>query len=434
MADGYSGSALAELRARAIGLFNQGVAASDPEAAVISTLQSRADLISASRRVVLIAFGKASCAMARAALPFVRDKLLRACVVTNRENATKVEGAEVVIGGHPLPDEGSLAGADLITEVASSAKQGDLVLLLISGGGSALVCAPALGISLADKIALNNGLVHCGADIAEINAARQVFSTLKGGGLADLTAGISTLSLMLSDVPGDDIRVIASGPTARPSTSASDALFVLQRHNLLATLPKPLRKHLADLAVAKDRARKSFEHVENVIIGSNRISLQRMISGAEELYPVVMKAADWLGGDVAVAAAALHRFAQHAAGQECSVAILAGGETTVKVRGRGKGGRNQELALHFALLNERSPISRPWVFLSGGTDGRDGPTNVAGGLVDHGSAKRMRAQGCRPEACLDDNDSYSALSSSGDLFSTGATGTNVADLQIILIL
>ena len=433
MAIGCSASALAELRTQAIHLFNQGVAASDPQAAVVSALKARAGLIAASRRVVLIAFGKAACAMARAALPFVRDKLARACVVTNRENASDVEGAEVVVGGHPLPDEGSLIGANLIREVACSARQGDLVLLLISGGGSALVCAPALGVSLADKIALNEALIHCGADIAEINVVRQVFSALKGGGLAELTAGVRTLSLMLSDVPGDDTTVIASGPTAQPVTSASDAILVLRRHNLLESLPASLRGRLSNLEAAGKPSRKGFEHVENVVIGSNRISLRKMTSNAEELFPVVMKAADWLSGDVADAASALHHFALHAARQDAPMAIVAGGETTVKVLGRGKGGRNQELALRFALLDERSPLSRPWVFLSGGTDGRDGPTDVAGGLVDYGSARRMRAQGCRPEVCLHENDSYSALSSSGDLFSTGPTGTNVADLQIMLI-
>lgn len=428
-----SASPLIELRMQALHLFHQGIAASDPESAVASVLEARRATIDAARRVVLIAFGKAACPMTRAALPFAGDKLGRACVVTTRENATEIDGVEVIVGGHPLPDEGSLRGGSAIEEAARSATSGDLVLLLISGGGSALVCAPAPGISLADKVALNEALVHCGADISEINAVRQMFSRLKGGRLAQLASGVRMLSLILSDAPGDDIATIASGPTAKPATGVFDALVVLKRHKLLESLPLVLRRRLDDLAARKQSETASYDHVENVVIGSNRISLERVVSDAEERYPIVVKAADWLSGDVSEATSAYQRLALFAARQEGPMAIVAGGETTLSVRGSGRGGRNQELALRFALLNERSPIRRPWVFLSGGTDGRDGPTDAAGGLVDSGSIERMRKHGCRPEANLNNNDSYYALASSGDLLLTGPTGTNVADLQILLI-
>jgi hydroxypyruvate reductase len=430
---GGSASDLIRLRAQAVELFREGVAASDPEGAVASALKTRTETIAAARRVILVAFGKAACPMARAALPFVGDKLHTACAVTNRENLVEVAGVEVIAGGHPLPEEGSVRGADAIESAARSARPGDLLLVLVSGGGSALTCAPAQGVPLADKIALNEALIRSGADITEINAVRQSFSRLKGGRLAQLASGARVLSLILSDVPGDDVATIASGPTARPSTCVADAKAILERYDLVRTLSPTLREYLDDPAARTQPDAEYFDHVENVVIGSNAISLQRVMSSAGSHYPVVVKADDWLDGDVSEAAATLHRLAVFAARQEGPVAIVAGGEPTVRVRGSGRGGRNQELALRFALLNERTSIRRPWVFLSGGTDGRDGPTDAAGGLVDAGSTSWMRQLGCSPEDYLDNNDSYRALALSGDLLMTGPTGTNVADLQILLM-
>lgn len=433
MGFGCSASALIKLRAQAIELFREGVAASDPGCAVASALNARREIIAAARRVILIAFGKAACPMARAALPFVGDKLHTACAVTNRENLVEIDGVQVIAGGHPLPDEGSVRGADAIESAARSANHGDLLLVLISGGGSALICAPVPGIALADKIALHEALIRSGADITEINAIRQSFSRLKGGRLAQIASGVKVLSLVLSDVPGDDVAAIASGPTAKPLTTAADATAILKRHDLFEILPRILRAYLAGSAAQIGVEAESFDHVENVVIGSNAISLQRVMNSASMHYPIVVKADDWLCGDVSEAAAALHRLAVFAARQEGPVAIVAGGEPTVKVCGDGRGGRNQELALRFALLDERTSIRRPWVFLSGGTDGRDGPTDAAGGLVDAGSTKWIRRLGGSPEASLNNNDSYPALASSGDLLITGPTGTNVADLQILLM-
>lgn len=433
MAPGGSASELIKLRARAVELFREGIAASDPERAVASALKARTQIIAAARRVILVAFGKAACPMARAALPFLGDKLHTACAVTNRENLVEVAGVEVIAGGHPLPDEASVRGADAIESAARSVRPGDLLLVLVSGGGSALICAPVPGIAVADKIALNEALIRSGADITEINAVRQSFSRLKGGRLAQLASGARVLSLILSDVPGDDVATIASGPTARPSTRAADAAAILERYDLVGTLPPTLCAYLDGSAAMTQPHDECFDHVENVVIGSNAISLQRVMSSAGSHYPVVVKADDWLAGDVSEAAATLHRLAVFAARQEGPVAIVAGGEPTVRVRGSGRGGRNQELALRFALHDEQSSIRRPWVFLSGGTDGRDGPTDAAGGLVDAGSTSWMRELGCSPEDYLSNNDSYHALALSGDLLITGPTGTNVADLQILLM-
>ncbi|WP_083338565.1 DUF4147 domain-containing protein [Ensifer sp. LCM 4579] len=419
------------LRQQAIALFREGVAASDPERAVTAALAGRLDAIAAARRVILIAFGKAACLMTRAALPFVRDKLHCAHAVTNQENLEDIEGVHVIAGGHPLPNEGSIAGAYAIERAARAAEPGDLLLVLVSGGGSALICAPAPGLSLADKIALNDALIRCGAEINEINAVRRQFSRLKGGRLAQLATGARILSLILSDVPGDDAATIASGPTAKPSATATEMLAILDRYGLRDSLPTTILSQVDHLV--GDEA-KEFDHVENVIIGSNGISLQRVVKSARASYPIVVKAGDWLSGDVSEVAETMHRRAIDASNQRGGpIAIVAGGEPTVRVTGTGIGGRNQELVLRFALRNEQTAIKRPWVFLSGGTDGRDGPTDAAGGLVDPNSTSRMRNVGCNPGALLENNDSYRALDSSGDLLITGATGTNVADLQILLM-
>lgn len=429
--DRSAAPAMTKLREQAIALFRQGIAASDPERAVASALEGRRDDIAAAKRVILVAFGKAACPMMRAALPFVSDKLHLACAVTNRENLAPIAGVDVIAGGHPLPDEGSIAGAYAVERAARAAEPGDLVLVLVSGGGSALICAPVPGVSLADKIALNDALIRSGAEISEINAVRQQFSRLKGGRLAQLASSAKVLSLILSDVPGDDVGTIASGPTAKPSASATDALEIIDRYGLRETLPAALRTHVDHLLERDEPMR--FDHVENMVIGSNSISLHQVMASAEASYPVVVKADDWLSGDVSDVAETLHRMAIFAASQRGPVAIVAGGEPTVRVAGTGIGGRNQELALRFALLNEWAAIKRPWVFLSGGTDGRDGPTDAAGGIVDPSSTSWMRKVGCNPVALLENNDSYHALESSGDLLITGATGTNVADLQILLM-
>ena len=198
-----SASALVELRKQAIDLFQRGVAAAQPGAAVAAALERQTGRIEEAGRVILIAFGKAACAMTSAALPFVAEKLHRAIAITNAENFAAIDGVEVIAAGHPLPDEGSLAAGRAVESLARSAEPGDLVLVLVSGGGSALLCAPTATLSLADKIALNDALIRSGADIREINVVRQNFSRLKGGRLAQLTAPAKTLALIVSDVPDD---------------------------------------------------------------------------------------------------------------------------------------------------------------------------------------------------------------------------------------
>ncbi|WP_292233941.1 DUF4147 domain-containing protein [Mesorhizobium sp.] len=419
--------AFMDLRKQAIDLFRTGVAAAEPGPAVVAALERHSERLEKARRVIVIAFGKAACAMTCAALPLIGGKLHKAVAVTNAENAVAIDGVAVITAGHPLPDQGSLDAGRAVENLARSAESGDLLLVLVSGGGSALLCAPSAGLSLADKIALNDTLIRSGADIREINTVRQHFSRLKGGRLAQLASRADILSLIVSDVPDDDVRLVASGPTAPLYASASHARNVLSKYRVDSSFKDAL------LSPDERFSEAMFGRIENVVVGSNRMSVESVMAKARQHGIHVVKASDWLSGNVCDAAGTLHAVALQHACHSGPVAVVAGGETTVEVSGTGKGGRNQELALRFALANEEKPIRRDWVFLSGGTDGRDGPTDAAGAIVDAGSTFRMRNFGQEPAVLLGNNDSYAALATSGDLLMTGATGTNVADLQILLM-
>ncbi len=398
------------MRDRARRIFAAGVAAADPAAAVGRALAGRGD---GWRQV--IAVGKAARGMAAAALRVLGP--VPALVVTNYENAEPLDGAEVMAAGHPVPDAAGEAAARAVEDRLAGAASGDRVLMLISGGGSALLPAPAAGLTLVDKAEVNRLLLASGADITEMNLIRQQLSRLKGGGLLRAAAPARVTALILSDVVGDDLRVIASGPTVAPIGTADQARAALQARGLWEKLPEAVQRHLETAQPPAE-----LPEAENVLVGSNAISVAAMADAA----PGARVAAEPLEGDVTEAAAAIWDAATGPG------VWLFGGETTVVLRGEGLGGRNQELALRVALLAEERGIDGPWVFLSGGTDGRDGPTEAAGGIVDPGSLDRMRGAGVEPSDYLSRNDSNAALGASGDLLVTGATGTNVADLQVLI--
>jgi hydroxypyruvate reductase len=363
----------------------------------------------------VIALGKAAGAMMEEALRHVDAS--KALVVTNAENFQEIAGAEVMVGEHPVPQDGSVsAGAALLDFVADLSAE-DQVLALISGGGSALAIAPVDGVSAADKQAANAVLLASGLDINQMNLVRQCLSRLKGGGLLAATKA-SVRALILSDVIGDDLRVVASGPTVGRVGSHADARAVLQDAGAWEAMPASVKAHLE-----RDADVPSARAAQNDIVGSNRVSLDAMIAACEGAEIVD----DALEGDVAEAAEKVLE-AMRSADGDCT--LVFGGETTVKLKGDGVGGRNQELALRVALGAQDLPGD--WVFLSGGTDGRDGPTDAAGGLVDASTVARMGAAGLDVQAVLDDNDSYHGLKAAGDLLVIGGTGTNVADVQVFL--
>lgn len=421
---------ISALRADARAFFDAAVRAADPEGAVEKALREEAAAIAAARRIILVAFGKAAVPMIRAAMPFTAGKLAQAVALTNYENVADVPGVTVMPGGHPIPDENGMKGAAAIESAVASAEEGDLVIVLTSGGGSALLCAPTEGVSLADKMALNAALIRSGADITEINTVRSMVSRLKGGRLARLAHRGRLVSLVLSDVPGDDLTIIASGPTVPSRATAARAMDILKKYGLVGRLPESVARHLAEKAPAEDLS-APIPHARSRIIGSNRLSLDAALEAAAAAGYSAFVGHEWLEGEVGEAAADFHRMASFAA--DGRIAIISGGEPVVVLKGKGKGGRNQELALRLAVVAEEKPLDRDWVFLSGGTDGRDGPTDAAGAVVDAGTAGRARTAGLDIEARLADNDSNPVLEAAGDLVITGGTGTNVADIQILLL-
>lgn len=415
------------LRARAKSIFDCAVAAADPAEALKRTLVTHPLPIPAEGgRTFLISIGKAAPEMLREALPHVVGER-QALLVTHYGNQADVPGVEIIRSSHPLPDANGILAGNRVLELLETTRPPDQVIVLISGGGSALLPAPVPGVTLEDKIALNQLLLSAGLDITEMNLVRQQVSRLKGGGLARLAAPAPVTAYILSDVIGDDLRVVASGPTAAAIGSPVDAMHVLKKSNLANRVPSSI---LAALGSSQEEGSRN-SIVVNHLIGSNKLSLSAAKRAAEK-YCAVKVVSDQLIGDVATAAQGILHAGRSILSQS-PAALLFGGETTVDVRGTGLGGRNQELALRVAIIADSLPLNRDWVLLSGGTDGRDGPTDAAGGIVDAETVSRIRARGQDPLALLENNDSYAALKSSGDLLVTGATGTNVADVQILLL-
>lgn len=417
---------MTDLRAEASRLFQVALKAADPAGALRAAWAGNPPEKPAKNgRYLLVSVGKAAVPMAEEALRLLSPLPVIALVVTNYENARSIDGATVMASGHPVPDENGEKAGLTVADLLTGANADDRVIALISGGGSALLPAPAPGLTLADKAAVNRLLLANGFEITEINLVRQHLSRLKGGGMLRLATPAPVCAFILSDVIGDDLRTIASGPTVAPLGSRDDARHLLLERGVWSQLPEAVRAHLS----TPEDVTSPLPSARNILIGSNRKSLEAIESASKGMKAVIIS--DQLIGDVGDAANVILRSAKAVPlGQpHC---LIFGGETTVILRGKGLGGRNQELALRLALAAP-SMLSRPWVFLSGGTDGRDGPTKAAGGLVDGGTAGRIRAAGEDPEALLADNDSHRALAASGDLLVVGATGTNVADVQILLL-
>lgn len=400
---------ISELRQSARDLFDVAVRAADP---ALALRQSLTKAPFPQGRPTIIALGKAAVPMLREALIHLPNA--QAILITNAENKTTMAGVQTFIAGHPVPDQiGELAGQAVMSALDAATDQ-DCIIALISGGGSAMLPAPVSGVTLNEKMQVSKLLLAGGYSITEMNLVRQHLSRLKGGGFLRTKASVH--AYILSDVIGDDLRVIASGPTVGPIGTRADAVALLGP--IWADLPQSVQAHLMRPAPKLAPHRPAQNH----LIGSNRHSLNAVLAAAPQGAQIIN---DALIGDVSDAARLITQAARAAPpGAQC---LIFGGETTVTLRGTGRGGRNQELALRVAL--ELQGFDREWVFLSGGTDGRDGPTDAAGGIVDAGSLGRMTT----PLAYLANNASYDALLSSHDLLMTGGTGTNVADVQIMRI-
>ena len=374
-------------------------------------------------RVHLLAFGKAAPAMARAAVDELRGLNIGGLVISNHAEPLPV-GLDLQITGHPLPDERSAEAARTSLDLLQRAGEQDLVLCLISGGGSALLELPAAGISMADEQATVDLLLSCGADIEELNTVRKHLSAIKGGRLAEAAAPARLCTLILSDVVGNRLDVIASGPSVPDPTTYADALEVLDRYGLHHRVPAPIVAHLvAGSSESIDETPKTpYARQLLTIVGDGRAAAEGAAEVARRAGLPATIATTTMTGDARTRA-----FECLQEVKEQGVTIFAG-ETTVKVVGTGRGGRNQEAALAAAhVLAGDSSI----VFATFGTDGVDGPTEAAGAIVDGDTIARGSAQGLDAERYLANNDSGPYLAATGDLLVTGPTGTNVGDLWIV---
>lgn len=433
------------LRSAARAALEAGLAAADPAALVRRHLARdghrlraggvRVDL--GTGRLALVAAGKGAGAMARAA-ERVLGPHLGPCLAVAPHAAPAPRRVPLRVAGHPVPDAAGEAAAREVEALAASLGRRDTLLVLLSGGASALLPAPVPGVSLADKQRVTRDLLRAGAPIGELNAVRKHLSRLKGGRLAQLAAPARVVALVLSDVVGDDLATIGSGPTAPDPTRYEDALAVLERRGVRA--PASVRRVLEEGARGEHRETPGpddavFRRVSHRIVGSNRLSLAAAEAEARRRGLRTLRLTSRLEGEAREVARALvsvlHECAESGVPARPPVCLLAGGETTVSVRGDGRGGRNQELAV--ASARPLAALPRHAVVAALASDGIDGYSDAAGGVVDDRSLERAAEDGLEaPESCLARSDSRSWLDGLGDLLITGPTGTNVVDLVLLL--
>lgn len=403
-------------------IFRAGVAAADPAKVISGALPRRP-----VGRTVVIGAGKASAAMARA---FERawDGPLEGLVVTRYGHAVPCERIEIVEAAHPTPDAAGLAAAQRIMEIARGLGPDDLMVALISGGGSALLTLPAPGVSLPDKRAVNAALLKSGATIGEMNTVRRALSAIKGGRLAAAAAPARVVTLAISDVPGDDPATIASGPTAPNPTTLAEAREIVRRYAL--SLPASVTAALA----RPEDAPAELSNADYRLVAAPMMSLRAAAEQARALGFAPLILGDAIEGEareVGIVHAGIALSARdHGAPVAPPACILSGGETTVTVRAKGRGGRNTEFLLGLGLALDGA--ASVWA-LAGDTDGVDGTEDNAGALLSPDSLARMRAAGADPHALLEGNDAYGAFLAADDLLVTGPTLTNVNDLRVMLI-
>lgn len=408
-------------------LFDVAVQAADPLTGIRAHLPEPPP----SGRTVVIGAGKGAAQMA-AALETLWPGPLTGIVVTRYGYGCETRGIEVLEAAHPVPDEAGLAAGARLLDLVSGLTENDLLIALVCGGGSALLPAPPEGLTLADEIAVNEALLASGAPISAMNIVRKHVSRIKGGRLAAATHA-RVVSLLVSDIPGDNPAAIASGPTIPDASTRADALAIVAQYRL--DLPAAVMTHLngpaADAPMPDDPV---FARHEHHIVASARVSLEAAADEARGrgVMPVILSdAMEGEARDVALVHAAIAREVL-ARGRPFSrpAVLLSGGETTVTLRGRGgRGGRNGEFALAMALAIDGHAIE----VLAADTDGIDGSEDNAGAFADGTTVRRLRAAGIDPREMLDRNDSYTAFSTIGDCHVTGPTGTNVNDFRAILI-
>ncbi len=416
-------SEIRTIRQDAHTIINGAIKAVLPEIAVRKQLQ----MLNLPHQITIVAIGKAAWRMASAAYTELGDRVKQGIVITKYDHSLgNLPGLEIYEAGHPLLDAKGIAATQRALAMTQNLTERDTVLFLVSGGGSALFEDAADGVTLADLMQVNSLLLKCGANIVEINTIRKHLSKVKGGRFAQHVQPARVVTLVLSDVLGDRLDSIASGPAYPDSTTSTEALEIGQKYQL--NLPDSI------LTALRQETPKSADNVETFIIGSVRMACEEAQKVAQSLGYNSLILTTTLEGEAKEVGRFLVAIAKEVLTSNNPVArpgaIILGGETVVQVKGSGLGGRNQELALAAAIgLAGLEGV----VITSVGTDGTDGPTDAAGGIVDGDTIARLAAKGISPSQALDNNDAYHALLASGDLLRTGPTGTNVNDLALVLV-
>lgn len=435
-------------REKAIAIMEAALEAVDPAEAIrrqvrlddsILTVGGRAYDLSHYRHIYVVGGGKAGGPMALAIEQLLGARITAGSVNVKYGYTLPTKIIHLHEAGHPLPDEEGVKGTEAIIQLLKQATEEDLVICLISGGGSALMVAPAEGITLADMERFTQVMLSCGATINEINAIRKHCSRIKGGGMARLAYPADLIALLLSDVVGNPLDVIASGPTVADTSTFADAWGIVEKYGIEGQLPASIVDRLrrgkeGEIAETPKAGDPALEKVYTQVIASNEIAAQAAIKEASRQGFNTLLLSTFVEGEareVAQVFAAIAREIRHS-GQPIPppACVVAGGETTVTLRGRGKGGRNQELALAAAI----SIAGLEDVMVIGlATDGTDGPTDAAGALADGTTIARAEALGLSAQKYLADNDSYHFFEALGDLLLTGPTNTNVNDLTFVFV-
>jgi glycerate 2-kinase len=390
-------------------------------------------------KIFVVGTGKASNSMALAIEEIFGNRITKGLITTKYGHLLPLKKTEIIESGHPIPDQNGYEGAKKIQNLLKESGPNDLVIFLLSGGGSALLPFPAEGIGLKEKQEVTQLLLDCGADIKEINTIRKHISQMKGGWLAKWAYPSTVIGFILSDVVGDQLDVIGSGPTVPDLSTFGEAWEILKKYDLLNEISPSIQKYLQ---FGKEGKREEtpkpgevvFEKIHNSLIGSNILALRAAEKEASSLGFNTLILSSSIAGETREAA----RFHSAIAKEVISsgnpipkpACILSGGETTVTIKGNGLGGRNQEFVLAGAI--EIAGIKKV-VLLSGGTDGTDGPTDATGAVADHTTVHRAKSMGLDPKSHLENNDAYPFFQELGDLLITGPTHTNVMDVRILLV-
>jgi len=429
-------------------IFQAALSAVDPVGAILRHVKQDNEYIQIGEhrfnfydydRILVVGAGKAGAPMAKALEDLLGDRVADGVIVVKEGHGLPLKHVRIHEAGHPVPDERGIRGAEDILSLVNEAGDRDLVLCVISGGGSALLVAPAEGVTLADKQEVTRLLLACGADIHEINTVRKHLSRAKGGGLARYAYPATVVSLILSDVVGDDLNVIASGPAVPDTSSFGDAREVFSKYDIWHKLPESVQTRIqqglaGDIEDTPKAGDDVFRKCYSELVGTN---IQALIAASQEARQqgyqslILSSTVEGEAREVVKMFAAFAKEIRNSANPVPAPAcILCGGETTVTIQGSGKGGRNQEFALASAMIIDGMENI---VVLSGGTDGTDGPTDAAGAIADGRTMSRARVQNLDPLDFLQRNDAYHFFQALDDLIITGPTRTNVSDVYMIIV-